>query len=124
MNVAKLETIASELAYLRGQAQPPHHGPPARAPRAGYRAPSPNEDRNPKRFHPQTGSPPTDIQPWGSRPRIASVRGRRIEAVASVGHSKLAWAGAFCLVGAAIFRAANHLGYMSGPVVVHLVWPV
>jgi hypothetical protein len=64
------------------------------------------------------------VVPWRDRPGIARACRKAVAGVASLGDSSLLW----CLAGASVTSAlvlgALHLGYQSGPVIVHLVWPV
>lgn len=124
MNAAELQTIATQLAALRGQAAPSNPRHEAGALRTSDRAPSPNQNGAPKRFAAPADCPAHNLQPWGVRPRLTSVRRPSAETLAALGHSPIAWGGAFCLVGFALFRAAAHVGMIGGPVIVHLVWPV
>lgn len=116
--------IAAAVATLCGPAQPRHHSLEARPAGASHRAHQPNQAGEAKRFHAPVERPNSNLRPGRSRPGIARVRGDGLTRVAQLGNNYLLWGGAVCLVGLAILRAANHIGLGSGPVVVHLVWPV
>ena len=116
--------ITSHIAALRQPAGPPDHSLASRLARDGDRTPQPNEDRHPKRFTPQGGAVASDVVPWPVRPGFSRVRRACSQAVAHLGHSRLMWTGAGLIAAAALTRGALHLGIQSGPVIVHLVWPV
>ena len=88
------------------------------------RTPQPNEAGPPKRFAPQSGASTSDVVPWPIRPRFSRIRRACSETVTQLGSSRLMWTGAGLIALAALTRGAMHLGLQSGPVIVHLVWPV
>lgn len=116
--------ITSAVAALR---QPSRSSDPSLAPRLGCgrdRTPSPNETGHPKCFVAPGGPVAVDVVPWPDRPRISGIRRAYSQAFAHLGHSRLMWTGAGIIAAAALTRGALHLGIQSGPVIVHLVWPV
>ena len=62
--------------------------------------------------------------PWPDRPRFSRNRRRVSDEVRALGYKPAVVFLSAAILGAGVFRVAEHLGISAGPVVVHLVWPV
>lgn len=116
--------ITSSLAALPGLEKSRRDRLEALATRTCDRTPQPNEAGHPKRFAPQSGAVASDVVPWPVRPRFSRIRRSCFETATQLSHSRLMWTGAGLIAAAALTRGAMQLGLQSGPVIVHLVWPV
>lgn len=116
--------ITTSLAALPGLEQSRRDCLEALAARDRNRASSPNQNGHPKRFVAPGGVVATDVVPWPRRPGVSRVRSACSEAATQLGYSRFMWSGGAFVLAAALTRGAMHLGLQSGPVVVHLVWPV
>lgn len=123
MNAAESE-IAAAVANIRGQQATRRYGVADQPAPRRDRTLAPDQNAEAKRFHPPADRPDPHVSPFGPRPGFAGTRRPRSEAVIALGRNPALWGGAIALFTLMIMRAAAHLGVQSGPVIVHLVWPV
>lgn len=116
--------IAAYCATVRQGNGPARHRMADKKSRGSDRAPEREQAGRSLGFRPPAGGCAPVADPWPRRPRFSRASRQPLEAATALAAKPAATVVAAFVLLAGLMRVAAEFGSQSGPVIVHLVWPV